>query len=368
MALQVEQAPAMAGVPSITLSEGCRQLLLTLLLLLAALSINAGVVLVVIAALLRPRLDEHAPVLPKGALLRELHLLVGGGAASLATGCLSLIWATSARARGKSRRRAAQPLGWMCLLLQLGAAGLLLALALLVEVRLRAFQTVFHAGFSRTLWRYADTAALKGYVDRTQARYQCCGALGFSDWFVVDWYPVTLFVARYLEVVRQRQRFAKLGQRRGNPLRASFAMQQYGSEQHAQLVTAAIEEEMSSQQLQADLLAAKQLGFSEVPFSCCDPESPQWCRQMFVTESAPHYRPPANLTVFTAGCSDRVPALFGWYLWLAGRAALAVAALQLVMALVSRYWQTSASSALAAGRHLSPAPGWLIPTCSGLGI
>ena len=142
-------------------------------------------------------------------------------------------------------------------------------------------------------------------------------------------------------------------------------MRQYGSNQHAELVQAAMTEELRLQQPQPDLLAAKQVGFSEVPFSCCDPTRPDWCRQAHVTEPASHYSPPANLTLHRAGCSGRVPALFGWYLWSAGRAALAAAGLHLLTALLARMWQTSSDSALEAGRHLSPAPGWLLPVCWG---
>ncbi|XP_037082321.1 uncharacterized protein LOC119102976 [Pollicipes pollicipes] len=288
-------------------------------------SLTAGLLLLALCAYLRPRLNEHAVVLPGGtALPREQQLLTAAGAAVLLDSALGLFW-----------------------VLALATAALLVTLTILLEARLRAFRGVYHVGFSRALWRYVDSAPLKEYIDRTQSRYQCCGSLGFSDWFVIDWYPLGLYIARYLSSVRLRDELAARGRQDHSALQASFAMDQYGSAEHAELVLAAIDGELRHQELDHDLLEAKlRLGFAEVPFSCCDPASPFWCRQMHLTEPMPAYTPPQNLTIFTAGCSSRVPGFFTWYLFVAGRAALAVAALKLLTAVLARYAQSSVANAL----------------------
>lgn len=346
------------------ISEGCRQALLSTILLFSLLGVQAGLLLLALAAYLRPRLDEHSVALGGAVLPREQWMLTGSGGAVLLTSALGLLWVSAARVRGKTRRRDALMLGWFYLTLEAAAAAVLVTLAVMLEIRLWGFQLTYHRGLARALWRYRNSSKIKAYVDRTQSRYQCCGTIGFSDWFVVDWYPIELYVARYLKSVELRDMFAEEGGRQGNELRASFKMTKYGSQQHAQLVQDAIDDERRTQELNNDLLAAKlRLGFNEVPFSCCDPSSALWCHQADVARPSVGYTPPANLTIFTTGCSSRVPGFFTWYLFIASRASLGVAGFKLVVVLLARYCQSSMSNALAAGRHLSSAPGWIVPLC-----
>ena len=46
------------------------------------------------------------------------------------------------------------------------------------------------------------------------------------------------------------------------------------------------------------------LFFNEMPFSCCDPDSPTFCRQMFTNCAMFAYNPAENVTLFDRGCAQ----------------------------------------------------------------
>ena len=50
---------------------------------------------------------------------------------------------------------------------------------------------------------------IKEYIDAVQQEFACCGVHGYSDWFVVDWYPRNLYASRYKFAAEQRTQLAK---------------------------------------------------------------------------------------------------------------------------------------------------------------
>ena len=53
----------------------------------------------------------------------------------------------------------------------------------------------------------------------------------------------------------------------------------------------------------------KEVSFSEVPFSCCDPSAPTWCHQMYTNYPWYNYDPARRLSIHHVGCVYRVR----WY-------------------------------------------------------
>ncbi len=49
--------------------------------------------------------------------------------------------------------------------------------------------TTKQGGFQKAISKYATNPAIKAEVDRLQMRFECCGNLGYEDWFKVPFIP-----------------------------------------------------------------------------------------------------------------------------------------------------------------------------------
>ena len=49
------------------------------------------------------------------------------------------------------------------------------------------FVQAFSKGIKSALEMYRKNEKMKEVIDRTQIKYQCCGADGYRDWYSVTW-------------------------------------------------------------------------------------------------------------------------------------------------------------------------------------
>ena len=45
----------------------------------------------------------------------------------------------------------------------------------------------FHRGLTNAMQRYKDNSTYKTKIDNVQIKFECCGNLGYEDWFDVQW-------------------------------------------------------------------------------------------------------------------------------------------------------------------------------------
>ncbi|KAF0287844.1 Peripherin-2 [Amphibalanus amphitrite] len=234
-----------------------------------------GLALLALSFYVRPYLQRHHLV--TGQKVNSDLFPYGLIAASAAT----LI----SRQRRKTGRRAAVQFGYFYLFIEFATTAYLLAIGIVFILQLDSFQAAYQRGFSRAMWRYMQSQPLKEYLDGVQQDFGCCGALGFSDWFVVDWYPRDLYSTRYRTAAKQRSSLAKK-------------------------VAKAMDYEFVHGEYTSALLHMKTgVPFAEVPFSCCDPSAPTWCHQMYATYPWYNYEPTRRLSIHTVGCTYKVLSL-----------------------------------------------------------
>ncbi|XP_043209377.1 peripherin-2-like isoform X2 [Amphibalanus amphitrite] len=326
------------GCPPIEISEKSRQCISFSIILLSLLLCQVGLALLALSFYVRPYLQRHHLVTGQ-KVNSDLfpYGLIAASAATLISSCLAVMSGVSARQRRKTGRRAAVQFGYFYLFIEFATTAYLLAIGIVFILQLDSFQAAYQRGFSRAMWRYMQSQPLKEYLDGVQQDFGCCGALGFSDWFVVDWYPRDLYSTRYRTAAKQRSSLAKK-------------------------VAKAMDYEFVHGEYTSALLHMKTgVPFAEVPFSCCDPSAPTWCHQMYATYPWYNYEPTRRLSIHAVGCTYKVKAfLSGTVTWLVA-ILFCTMALKAIVMILYRYVQTSLQTALDAGRHLSPALGYLVP-------
>ncbi|KAF0290762.1 Peripherin-2 [Amphibalanus amphitrite] len=361
------------GLPPLRLSERGRQ---TVAFLSALLGLTAGQ-LGLLAALtplaeLEPALRlggapaiDHEPLLrywPDGSTVSfaggatvlpmqsAAHEVAAIGAAATAASALGVIFAVLSRSHERARRRRALLAGYLYVLAELAAAGLVAARAARGPQLAGGpdLERQYHTAFANAMWDYLYDPQLKVYLDTVQQELSCCGAGGFTDWFLTDWLRPGVYKERYYMNLLGRLMVGL------KPNESYYSLAKYGSIEAQN----ALVPQLGNSELTAP--KENELFFNEVPFSCCDPESPIYCRQQFANRVMFAYDPANNLTVFDRGCASAVAEAVAsdasstvaplW--WLFGVKLAALMAYRLV--------QTSQACALSAGRHLSPARGWVI--------
>ncbi|XP_043203101.1 RDS/peripherin-like protein xRDS35 [Amphibalanus amphitrite] len=357
------------GCPPIEISEKSRQCISFSIILLSLLLCQVGLALLALSFYVRPYLQRHHLVTGQ-KVNSDLfpYGLIAASAATLISSCLAVMSGVSARQRRKTGRRAAVQFGYFYLFIEFATTAYLLAIGIVFILQLDSFQAAYQRGFSRAMWRYMQSQPLKEYLDGVQQDFGCCGALGFSDWFVVDWYPRDLYSTRYRTAAKQRSSLAKkafLAKDKypdSSSLIESFSMDSYGTDAHMEKVAKAMDYEFVHGEYTSALLHMKTgVPFAEVPFSCCDPSAPTWCHQMYATYPWYNYEPTRRLSIHTVGCTYKVKAfLSGTVTWLVA-ILFCTMALKAIIMILYRYVQTSLQTALDAGRHLSPALGYLVP-------
>ena len=289
-----------------------------------------------------------ATVLPLGSAALEQ---VAIGAAATASSALGVVFSVASRSHHRVRRRRAMLAGYLYVLSELAAVGLVAARA----VRGPQFaggpdlERQYHTAFANAMWDYLYDPQLKVYLDTVQQTLACCGAGGYTDWYLTDWLRPDVYKQRYYMNLLGR---LQVGLR---PDESYYSLANYGS--------ATAQRALVAQLADPELTAPKQteLFFNEVPFSCCDPDAAIFCRQQFASRVMYAYDPARNLTLFDRGCARAVAdavasearATVAPLWWLFGVKLVALALYRLV--------QTSQACALGAGRHLSPARGWVVP-------
>lgn len=208
---------------------------------------------------------------------------------------------------------------------------------------------------------------MKEYLDGVQQAFACCGSQGYSDWFVVDWYPRQLYQSRYKHAADHRNNMAKNaflskdGYKNASALMESFALSAYGTAVHAEQVILAMDYEFTKGEFLDVLLHVKtNVLFAEVPFSCCDPSSPTWCHQMYANYPWYNYDPGRRLGIHHVGCTYKVKSFLSSTVSMLVAILLVTMGFKVIMMLMYRYVQTSTANALAVGRHLSPAMGYIM--------
>ncbi|XP_037074787.1 uncharacterized protein LOC119096031 [Pollicipes pollicipes] len=357
------------GCPPVLVSERSRQCTTFVLILISLLLCQMGLALLGLSFYVRPYLQQHHIVTGQ-SVDSDLfpYGLIAASVATLVSSCMSVMSGVSARQRRRSGRRVAVKFGYAYLLIEFITVIYLLSLGIVFLLQVDVFEEAYQRGFTRVMWEYMQVQVKKEYVDRVQQDFACCGSQGYSDWFVVDWYPRQLYQQRYKVAANQRNQMAKkvfLAKDKypnSSALIESFSIGAYGTEAHYLQVVMAMDYEFKSGEFLAALLHVKsEVAFAEVPHSCCNPTAATWCHQMYATFPWYNYEPAKRLGVHHVGCTYKVKA------FLSSTVAMLVAVLfctmgvKCILMLLYRYVQTSMANALEAGRHLSPALGYLMP-------
>ena len=288
-----------------------------------------------------------ATVLPLGSARLEQAVL---GAAAVVGSALGVVFSVLSRSHHRELRRRAIMWGYLYVVAEIIISGLVVGRAILGQHRAIEpdLERQYHTAFANAMWDYLYDPQLKVYLDTVQQGLGCCGAGGFTDWYLTDWLRPSVYKQRYYMNLLGRLKFGL------RPNESYYSLRNYGSLIAQQALVAQLNDSEATSSKQVDLF------FNEVPFSCCDPDSPIFCRQQFANRAMFAYDPSENLTLFDRGCASALAESIAnetgatvaplWWLFCVKLAALAL----------YRLVQTSQACALGAGRHLSPARGWVV--------
>lgn len=172
----------------------------------------------------------------------------------------------------------------------------------------------FHGGLTSAMALYKNGEVHKSEIDKLQMSFKCCGNTGYTDWFQIPWIHTD-----YLDI-----------------------------------------------QSEEELIALEDAGgyrSDDAPFSCCSPRSHRPCVHHNVHDNAAHvnYDYREHVTLHSDGCQDALMNYFGDTILMNGGAiVLGIFVLQLMVAVVTRYLETSLTEAALGGDTTGPSYGYLI--------
>lgn len=176
----------------------------------------------------------------------------------------------------------------------------------------------FHGGLTAAMSLYKDGEIHKYEIDKLQMSFKCCGNTAYTDWFQIPWIHTD-----YLDIQSEDQ-----------------------------LMT---------------LEAAGGYRGDDAPFSCCSPSSHRPCVHHKVHDNRAHvnYDYREHITLHSMGCRDALMNHFGdTILKNAGAIIFGIFVLQLMVAIVTRYLETSLTEAALSDDPTGPSYGYLINTGS----
>ncbi|XP_071511900.1 uncharacterized protein [Diadema antillarum] len=293
------------------LSEGCRQTLAIVLLMIHIICFFCSTALCAVGFFLRVSLATKVNLIEgyDGDVLPVVLMAVGGF-----TGLTNLVGSKMAFDIGKPLRRKRL----RCLLVALLVLLLVVQIALLTAgimcfAHRRHLAKSFHNGLIKAMEKFQNDHKIRYDIHKLQMDFRCCGNGGYEDWFDIQWV----------------------------------------SNDFLDLQNPNIQSKMTSGQYLND----------DVPFSCCRPSSSRPCVHHFVHDNDIHYRYDygIDLTLHRMGCKTSLMEYFGSRLASVGAVTMALLGLQTVASLLVRYLQTSITTAIEGGDPEMTSPGFLCP-------
>lgn len=354
-------------------SEAGRQLTWLLLLVVSAAFFQAGLGLVIAGWRLHETISDHNFVF-RSYGEPTIDLTIAGLWAvnfPLLTGLLVIksslfVIITAMLARElRVNRKMVSDLAFACCLFELLQLLWMWLGAILFPIFMRAFFQSFRESFPRALVQgYMHNASLTAYVNDIQYDFQCCGITDYQDWFVIDWldlewmqnrYPSVLYyrdsvyhVMNYLKTDKYpfwAESFRKSYYGESTPTRLAYLLDRLNNKTDNFFIKKYVET----------------TSFSEVPPSCCQPDSETftWCVRQYVEFDSYGYKFPDNSTIHLQGCVARVKEVLGGRIVGLSVLISMLALVRLPVLALMRLVQTSGAQAVRSGDHLKSAHGYI---------
>ncbi|KAG8190029.1 hypothetical protein JTE90_000124 [Oedothorax gibbosus] len=293
-------------------SENLRQIISLFLIVANFISINCGVIFIILSWYVRNSQTKQITFLQDYYQLQSVPaiLLVSGIAIVLAS-LLGVKAAVGSRRIEDLDEAKSAAFYLFIYLVASGAVVLLVAVATFTLFGdIRVLRGALGKGLKDSMERYSRDKNVKEKIDLLQINYSCCGVEGYKDWYHVSWVDVK-YLDKYDSVISSSLK--------GNKY--------YGK---------------------------------DVPFSCCNRDTNRPCVDTRIEDITYHsmYNYPIDLTLNTIGCRDALTNFLGHTIMLGvGLFAFLCLILWVAIMIITRYLHTSIKS-----MSLGNSPvGWLIP-------
>ena len=303
--------PKPGGAISIRFTEQARTNLCFVLAVLNWFCILISFILVILGTYIKLSVEPFTNLVKDYDGNSLPYLLIAVGLLSAASNAVGG-WLAFASASPKNRMKLRHFL-FAYIIFMLCVSVTILAGGIMCFTHIQHLHESFHGGITEAMEKYRDNHEYKKELDLLQLQYHCCGNEDYNDWFEVSWIHTD-----YLNI-------------------------------------------QSAEEL-ADIEAAGGYITDDAPFSCCSPDSHRPCIHHQVRDNSAHisYNHIEHVTLNVIGCRDALMNFFGDQLLMNGGGAVTIVFfLQVILAVIARFLQTSLSAAAVSSDPTAPSYGFL---------